>query len=1596
MSLENSLFDEYEHNHWDFDEQIRHNYEQINYLVKNLDSSLSMDTISSKSTNSLSDSSQSSLDPACIRNLLANLSNLIEFYKNQKLNDKNTTFLKYLIVKRFNYFNNNLLNLNKKILNETNKNLFSLNQSYNNFDKLELNILNEILNVNYLKLNINLINIDALKRQSFIPGCDNLILRVFQFECRKKQPNQIGKKTKRSLSAGPRVKISKPNLNSDDSDDCEFSFANCFKLSEKCLKSDNFCLESKSNLSICLEQKTGRILIVVLNSNQKLQIPILFELYQVLNLQLNLLSSWSHSEQKINPINSNMLRRIFKSKSKSRPSSNQSKVHRSMSNNELNRHFQMHLNFSNELRNFLDSSHVIDLNQLDKWFSQWSPVIQSLSIRYQGHEQSNARLVNISMSLVDVCTQEVSQRRSKFDQHQISKSVLRSKDSDVYFYLKIFVNKKKNYVSNLFRLKDMVLNDLVQIEGVDNLDLTIELYTYDRNVSVLQETKNINLAWHLFYSSRENLVLNFRNYFNIKFKIATIHSSAEQLCQEGIKFLNFELNDQNELEFFNLIKTDLKAHPALLDKYLEFFSKLAIEQKLNTKNLFWAKLQSRLFESFLNLLHYLPDSFTFSVNEPKVLLNWFLLNLKNVVEFNMSHILQSLLQNFAFFTKILLSLSTMSNSQFELKYFLNDLLLIRINKFLSQDFLIENLNVKFLDYLAELFNGSELATLCLKLFSLQQCTDHVPFKNKLAALTIFADNYQFRESLFPYVINSSVEFLKLTLRLKISQNLLQALIKKCFGSVLDLLIASFHTDDLNQSLMDNFLVLVELIDLIMSGNQFNYFEKFDNKLVDLFEVIECYFKYNQTILNSQFNLCIHIDLILFKFFKYIQKYLLRYLINRLNVDQEILVFKAYFSMMFGFLQPKNFTYHQFFHKAKLLDSVCLFWKCLNMRLKNSQDLNQFLVNKSIECLFNNCFFKSIKFKIDMDEIELSPLAIILGCHNIKIFYQNLLDFLSLILADKEIVFLYLIDAILRHEKTKKNIYDQIELCQTAAACRSYARLVLGLFDTKSDLTECICLAFDYHFLKDEDSDCVSAIEHYLLLYRLIKKVAQFDPNSLASISETRRKIKLYLLDDLYYLNKSEKNHLLMSFIRKEQADLLLWESESDLKEILYLKSLKKFAINSLQEKFLANDTSYLGEYYKSIKEDLADSIEFDICQKLSSFYEKIEEKSSKLAWIANAETKLNQLMNPFNCKNELSKNHGHLYFRMGIFGKSLKFNSVQNKYYLYKHKSYEMLSNIQSLISNKLSYSKWGDSQNDGLTNLNHVVLLNHNHEPDAAIKESCDKCFVQICAVNKLDRDKFIELIDENLMDQKNEILVKIKKSLMDDGRSKSFYYFDRPYYVKSVDNLAGSVIDEIEDFEQVKESESVENLWIERSVLVTQDTKYNRISQFEDVELTVRIYLNPIRNAITDINEKTKELKNFVVQFTANSSQSAHVNLIHTLQPLTMRLLGCLDARVNGGLIKYVKELLNETVFSNKIYFSNRRKLFNQLYLSIKNQLSVLESGLSIHDRILVQIEENLTNPSENVADHLAHMNELNKHLIECLRNIQEELEDKWSNFF
>jgi len=76
------------------------------------------------------------------------------------------------------------------------------------------------------------------------------------------------------------------------------------------------------------------------------------------------------------------------------------------------------------------------------------------------------------------------------------------------------------------------------------------------------------------------------------------------------------------------------------------------------------------------------------------------------------------------------------------------------------------------------------------------------------------------------------------------------------------------------------------------------------------------------------------------------------------------------------------------------------------------------------------------------------------------------------------------------------------------------------------------------------------------------------------------------------------------------------------------------------------------------------------------------------------------------------------------------------------------------------------------------------------------------------------------------------------------------------------------------------------------------------------------------------------------------------------------------------------------------------NQLYLSFKEMLEVLDNALGIHERDLYKVgEPPVSNNSENERDSfmedLKHMNQLNDHFKECLKLVNRELNEQWAKF-
>lgn len=88
------------------------------------------------------------------------------------------------------------------------------------------------------------------------------------------------------------------------------------------------------------------------------------------------------------------------------------------------------------------------------------------------------------------------------------------------------------------------------------------------------------------------------------------------------------------------------------------------------------------------------------------------------------------------------------------------------------------------------------------------------------------------------------------------------------------------------------------------------------------------------------------------------------------------------------------------------------------------------------------------------------------------------------------------------------------------------------------------------------------------------------------------------------------------------------------------------------------------------------------------------------------------------------------------------------------------------------------------------------------------------------------------------------------------------------------------------------IQTLYIERTIMVTCSKLPGLLRWFE-VESSEMVQLCPVEVAIDTMERMNIELRMLVMQYTSESSLS--------INPLTMRLNGVIDAAVQGGTAKY-----------------------------------------------------------------------------------------------
>ncbi len=381
-------------------------------------------------------------------------------------------------------------------------------------------------------------------------------------------------------------------------------------------------------------------------------------------------------------------------------------------------------------------------------------------------------------------------------------------------------------------------------------------------------------------------------------------------------------------------------------------------------------------------------------------------------------------------------------------------------------------------------------------------------------------------------------------------------------------------------LVRNFLCLIELLDIILtdrssktSNNSLLSTETDSDKieLNNLFEIIICYFKCDKlrtTVFNTERSKLWHAtNLVVLKFAKYIQKHLQRYLITceDINVQSDSPIITAsstgndglirnYVEMIFVFLDTDCSTFSlDMAMKHDMLQTLQLFWKCLNISLKRSVALSEFILKRLCNSLVVNFYFKLLELPPLTTEGNSSPVIWLSPFFKRNLtfqFYESIFRFFNDLFninqggsfeSFKQFLLIMLLKGVVRREKLARRTRP----CCSSVFKNYSVSIIEGLknsmFADGQSLFGLVRLCGDFNMIKDEKTTAgVSIVEKFLVTYELIKRVDEVDVNNRFFSSgqylfEAKRKLKMYLLDDLYTLHKFEKNRLYMSFVRKEQV-----------------------------------------------------------------------------------------------------------------------------------------------------------------------------------------------------------------------------------------------------------------------------------------------------------------------------------------------------------------------------------------------------------------------------------------------------------------------------
>lgn len=135
------------------------------------------------------------------------------------------------------------------------------------------------------------------------------------------------------------------------------------------------------------------------------------------------------------------------------------------------------------------------------------------------------------------------------------------------------------------------------------------------------------------------------------------------------------------------------------------------------------------------------------------------------------------------------------------------------------------------------------------------------------------------------------------------------------------------------------------------------------------------------------------------------------------------------------------------------------------------------------------------------------------------------------------------------------------------------------------------------------------------------------------------------------------------------------------------------------------------------------------------------------------------------------------------------------------------------------------------------------------------------------------------------------------------------------------------------------VKNLWVGRFVLKVS-SQLPHILPWSEVISHDYIEISPISHAIETVSSMNLELSKLILSYKNEPSKQ--------LSPLTMRLQGVIEAAVNGGPSLFVNAFLKTQNTSTNIDQHHELESLVRLRDLIRQQFSILETGLALHSKL------------------------------------------------